>query len=451
MTILDFSPLQFAPGPIYRVQRKDASLYYAPGYLLRVEKASVPSVEEQMLNHDISSKEPGVITLLDHAVQAKEKWDNLLAPSYQPQSLHLYLNRRCQLACEYCFSDLPKVTEPAEISVEAARAAANLVAKNCAEKNLPLVVVFHGGGEPVLSWRLIDTLQPELRRIADAHKLSLFRYIATNGVMTEQRARWLARSFDLVGLSIDGPTDIQLAQRPYRNSDRDTTVVILRTARILREAGVPVHVRVTLTARSATRQAEICRYLCENISPRAISVEPVYLGGRADASMLIQEEHLEGFAASYFEARTEAQFHGVNWQMSEARLAEVHGPYCNIFRHVLQLTPDDVASACFKDVSASQAEKRGMLVGRFSETVQLDVEKVRSLSSAFARPKVCEICFLGYHCTYDCPNTCLLDGEKKSDILCKLLKNISSRRLAELGNKLAHAPGGIAGVAVASE
>jgi sulfatase maturation enzyme AslB (radical SAM superfamily) len=446
----DFSPLPLAAVPIYRNQGNDASLYYAPGYLLRVEKWVVPMVEEQILNPDVDLKEPNVITLFDHAVHAKTEWENLLERPYNPQSLHVYLNRRCQLACQYCFSDLPKVTDPAEVSVEAVCAAAKLVAKNCAGKNLPLVVVFHGGGEPVLSWRLIDTLQPELRRIADAHGLTLFRYIATNGVMTEQRARWLARSFDLVGLSIDGPSDIQSVQRPYRNSDGDNTIVILRTARILREAGTPVHVRVTLTSRSALRQAEICRYLCDNISPRAVSVEPVYLGGHADASMLIQEEHLEGFVASYFEARTEAHFHGVDWQMSGARLADVHGPYCNIFRQVLQLTPDDVASVCFKDVSEAQADKRGMLVGRFNGDAQLDEGKIGSLHSVFARPKVCETCFLGYHCTYDCPNACLLMGESKTDILCRLLKNIFSRRLIGLGKELGHVPGGIVGVSVAN-
>jgi sulfatase maturation enzyme AslB (radical SAM superfamily) len=231
----------------------------------------------------------------------------------------LYLNRRCQLACQYCFSDLPEVTDFAEVSVDTACVAANLVANNCAEENLPLVVVFHGGGEPVLSWRLVDALQPELRRIADAHGIPLFRYIATNGVMSEQRAHWLARSFDLVGLSIDGPPEIQLVQRPYRNSNQDNTLIILRTARILREAGVPVHIRVTLTAESALQQMEICQYLCKNISPSAISVEPVYRGGRANASMQIREEQLDGFVKSFFEARAEARRREADWRMSGAR------------------------------------------------------------------------------------------------------------------------------------
>lgn len=448
---MDFLPLPLAPGPLYRLQGNDVNLYYAPGYLLRVERDAVPWVEEQILNPEIDSKETGVAALLEHAAHAKEEWGNLLERSYQPQSLHLYLNRRCQLACQYCFSDLPEATDAAEVSKGAACASANLVAKNCARKGLPLVVVFHGGGEPVLSWRLIDALQPELRRIADAHGISLFRYIATNGVMSEQRARWLARSFDLVGLSVDGPPDIQSRQRPHRRSGRDGIDLILRTARILREADVPVHVRVTLTAGSALRQVEICRYLCENLSPRAISVEPVYRGGRSDASMQIREEQLDGFTQSFFEARTEAHRHGIDWRISGARPAEVHGPYCNIFRQVLQLAPDDIASACFKDVSAAQTHGHGMAIGNFDGAMQIDHKRIDSLRASFTRPETCATCFLGYHCTYNCPNACLLQDESTTEILCKLLKGVFYHRLIGLGDELSHIPGKIAGLVVAND
>ncbi|HLO30572.1 MAG TPA: radical SAM protein, partial [Anaerolineales bacterium] len=305
MNAAQFSWLPDAPGPLYRLQGDEANLYYAPGYLLRVKRSSVPAVEQQLYDQGPAACQAGVDSLRAHSMQARQEWNELLKHAYKPQSLHLYLNQRCQLACRYCYSDLPELRDSAEISIDAIYAAASLVAKNCAEKNLPLVIVFHGGGEPVLSWRLIDRVQPELHRLADFHGIPLFRYLATNGVMSEQRAHWLAHSFDLVGLSIDGPPDIQTHQRPLRHPGGNSIPIILRTARILQESGCPVHVRVTLTAESASRQAEICLYLCENISPRSISVEPVYRGGRADSSMLLQEEQLDDFVKSFFEARVE--------------------------------------------------------------------------------------------------------------------------------------------------
>jgi hypothetical protein len=45
MNIAGFSLLQHAPGPVYRARVDKASLYYAPGYLLRADRDTVPTVE----------------------------------------------------------------------------------------------------------------------------------------------------------------------------------------------------------------------------------------------------------------------------------------------------------------------------------------------------------------------------------------------------------------------
>ncbi|HLO34257.1 MAG TPA: hypothetical protein VK249_34240, partial [Anaerolineales bacterium] len=130
--------------------------------------------------------------------------------------------------------------------------------------------------------------------------------------------------------------------------------------------------------------------------------------------------------------------------------AEVHGPYCNIFRQVLQLVPGDVACACFKDTSQAQASEHGMAIGHFEGVMNLDYEEIRALGARFARPKACENCFLGYHCTYNCPNACLLRGELETTILCQLLKRVFGRRLLELAGELSRIPGPIAGTVVSS-
>jgi sulfatase maturation enzyme AslB (radical SAM superfamily) len=450
MNTAGFDSLPGTVGPLYGLQREGFNLYYAPGYLLCADRSSAPVVEQQIQDPQLSPRYIEVDALLAHSLRARREWQALLERPYKPQSLHLYLNRRCQLDCRYCYSDLPEATDPAEISVGAIRTAAGLVAQNCSEKNLPMVVVFHGGGEPVLSWRLIDRLQPELHQLAAIHKIPLFRYISTNGVMSEQRAHWLAHSFELVGISIDGPPGIQGYQRPLRHNGGGSTSAILRTARILKESGCPVHVRVTLTAWSALRQVEICQYLCDNFSPRSISVEPVYQAGRADSTMLIRSEQLDDFVESFFLARATAHRYGVDWQIAGVRPAEVHGPYCNIFRQVLQLVPGDIVSACFKDTSPAQTSVRGMSVGHFDGTLNLDYERILVLQGACIRPAICENCFLGYHCTYNCPNACLLSKELETDILCQLLKRIFERRLLLRARELILTLGSVAGTMVTS-
>jgi hypothetical protein len=129
----------------------------------------------------------------------------------------------------------------------------------------------------------------------------------------------------------------------------------------------------------------------------------------------------------------------------------VHGPYCNIFRQVLQLAPGDVVSACFKDTSPAQTKERGLEVGHFNGLeLHLDYERALALRAAFARPPTCESCVLGYHCTYNCPNACLLRSERTTDLLCQILKRIFTRRLLELAADLIRVPGPIAGTPVTS-
>jgi hypothetical protein len=167
--------------------------------------------------------------------------------------------------------------------------------------------------------------------------------------------------------------------------------------------------------------------------------------------MQVQEGQLEGFVESFLEARSLAHNYGVQWQLSGARPAEVHGPYCNIFRQVLQLAPGDIASACFKDTSQSQTTERGLEVGHFNGLeMQLDHERILALRAAFARPPVCESCALGFHCTYNCPNACLLRSERTTDLLCQILKRIFTRRLLELAAALSERPEPMAGMPVTS-
>ena len=240
------APAKAETLPIHVADRGPYRVWYAPGYLALVDLAHVDAAH-RCLGDDSSPRHPALEALRDHALRALSAWSARAHRPFEPVCLTLYLNNECSLACEYCFAEAHPPPQP-RLSAACVRAAAPCVAANCRRRGLPLTAVFHGGGEPTHHPAHLARLLTLVNAAAEHAGIPAFRYLATHGVIPAQRARYLARNFDLIGLSCDGPPDLQQASRPARNG-RPTSEAVERTADILHASGRPLHVRVTLTQR----------------------------------------------------------------------------------------------------------------------------------------------------------------------------------------------------------
>lgn len=411
-------------------------IYYAPGILVKVERSGWDDFEER-LRHPTAQAPQSIRRLADAAQQAKMHWDRLLKGAFKPVCLTLYPTLNCNLKCQYCFA-ASTVRSQWKLTDEAVLAAMRLVAYNCAQEKVPLSIVFHGGGEPTLAWRQIEALQPWIRDFAQQYGIPYFRYIATNGVLSESRAKWLAQSFDLVGLSCDGPPAIQNRQRPARNHSQSSSAALERTAKILQDYGVPLVARVTITPATVEQQVEICAYICEHLQPTAIHVEPVYPGGRAGEAALLEDA--EAFVRAFQQARRIAKQFGVNWEISGSRLGELHGAHCNFLKQVLLLIPGDLASACFKTIQRSQARRTGFEIGRYDPRERefvLDQDKIQALRQQYHFDETCQQCWLRYQCSHGCPASCMLsDARKPNPFICQMQQRLAEARILEAAASL---------------
>lgn len=269
------------------------------------------------------------------------------------ECLTIFVNNRCNLACRYCYSAASALPGDG-VSAAAVRAAARRVAIDCATRSIPFTLALHGGGEPMLDvavvGRILDIVADECRRAG----VALWSYTATNGVLPDETARWMASRFDLVGVSCDGPEDIQDRQRLARDGSR-SSVSVDRTLKTLQELARPFMIRVTVTRDTISRQAEIAAHLAR-YAPGEIRMEPVYLappGRRA-----FRPSDAAAFVSGFLAAQAEAGASGVSVTTSLTRPESVYGRYCNVFRHVLNVVPGDVATLCFL------ASSRGAVLGR---------------------------------------------------------------------------------------
>ena len=423
--------------PIFRQDHAQYALFYAPGYVGVVAKEHSDEFENQ-IGASSPPANPGAANLRNYAAQALQTWQSLYSRPFTPLCLTLYLNNRCNLACTYCYSSaVPSSSET--LGLDAIRSVAEIVLANCQERSQPFTVVFHGGGEPSLEQSLADAALSMLAQMGKERGVPLFRYIATNGVMSAQRAMWLAANFDLIGLSCDGPEDIQTSQRSLAAHGKNSTAAVERTAMIVHEAGTPLNVRVTLTAATLARQPEIAEYICQKLKPLEIHVEVAYQGGRMQDSFA--PDQIEKFIVPFLEAREAARRYGVTWVSSGSRPAEIHGPYCNVLRDVINLAPGNLATACLKLSRAGQIRQAGLSIGESDPSGQfnLDLTQIEKIRQSLLNKLLpgCAACFNRFHCVRSCPDTCLLDEPLNvSDFRCAEQRLMTMITLQEIARRL---------------
>ena len=426
--------------PIFSAAGSAYTLFYTPGYLCVV--AAARAAHFASLLASVSTVAPAdMITPLRSIRQRAAALAEQQQAPFEPVCLTLYLHNQCNLRCVYCFTAAsPYRTE--RLSLDAIRAAAELVAINCVRQGEPLHLGLHGGGEPSLDRELADEALTVVEMVAAANDLPVYRYIASNGAVDEPTARWMAHTFDQIGLSCDGPPDIQNSQRPRWNG-AETAFQIAHTAHILRQEGVSFHVRTTLTAHTAHRQTEVAEYLCSTLQPNALHFEPVYGGGRAQrawsgATSMSATELVGHFLA----ARRVARHYSVPLFFAGTRLNEIHGPYCNVLRNVINLVPGDGATSCFKCTTTRQANHQNLLIGGFdqkSDCFVLDEPRIAALRAELTTPPAgCRTCFNQFHCVYGCPETCWSETSWPDPFRCQVQKSLASALLAEIAAELWH-------------
>lgn len=434
--------------PIYRLDGTDYAVFYTPGCVCVIDPGEAEQFGTAIALCD-ESTEQGQDTDWASELWRQAEWAVSEAKRqckdlFQPECLTLYMNNECNLRCVYCHA-APSPNPMLRLDLETVAAAADVVAENCRKKELPFYIVFHGGGEPTLHQGQVKKMMALIEAIAEAHGVELFRYVATNGVMPEKKAAWLARHFDLIGLSCDGPANIHDQQRPHWDGRRSLHTVE-RTGHVLREEGAHLHVRTTITQASLHHQTEIAEYISRQFKPEEIHFEPVYLGGRTGADTSLEDHHADEFAARLLEARAVARRYGIPLFSSGSRPGAIHGPYCHVFRNVINLVPGGIATACFKLTEAAQIREKGVVIGARNHCTGhfvVDHDQIQALRRRLdvSSPE-CDDCFNRYHCARECPDRCLLDdttnrtGNLEPGFRCRVQKAISFAILEEIAERL---------------
>ena len=383
---------------VFVVPVLDRWILYAPlhHFIASVNGAAVRSVKGDLF--------------IEHSGQTAEILDLLQSqPSHIPEPktgeinpgfLGLIPTRACNIQCRYCgfgASDAGNDYMSPEIAVSAIDWMAKQAVK-CGKKTLD---VHFFGGEPFTAPELIDVAVHRTRSIANECGLTSRFEVATNGVFSKERARFVGDYFDTVVLSIDGPPEIHDFQRPRKNG-LGSFEATAATARTLRNAPCKMCFRSCITQNSVELMEEIAGWLCKTFSPSSITFEILQQTPQSEAAGL-KAPNPYRFASNYYRAKRVTEKYGVT-PIYAASLIELQRlSFCPVGNDTVIVSPDGRLSACYLLAGEWKARGMDLDIGFLSKgEMNLDVDKIFHLRKTASEKPRCDRCFCRWSCAGGC-------------------------------------------------
>ena len=175
--------------------------------------------------------------------------------------LILSLTSDCNLRCVYCYARGGENKEYMKFST-----AKKAIEEHYSER---LKVQFTGG-EPLLNYKLI-------RKLAERYEVRFS--VQTNGTLvTAEKAEELSELGVKIGISLDGPADVNDRLRPYADGSGSTEDV-LRAMMVLKNLGIPYGVTCVVTRENQDRLKELID-IAYAFGTRSVSFDILKKAGR---------------------------------------------------------------------------------------------------------------------------------------------------------------------------
>ncbi len=411
--------------PIFKIEHKQYQIVYTPGSFIILRNNSATDLKN-MLNNPSQIEniqlQDAIYGVLNSAKQNVWEWERRKNEHFSPECLTIHVGYECNLNCEYCYSKIvPGNKLKGFPKIEDIKSTFDYLVKKRVANSDQVTVVFHGSGEPTFHWEELQKAHGWISAAAKKMGIKIFYYLATNGYLKNEKVTWIAKNIDLIGISCDGPAEIQQKQRGI-----EQYLPLTETCEILRSKNTKYDIRTTITPETVTKQLEIVKYFINDLQAERIRIEPVYL-----MQNTFQLKHSQEFFDNFIKAQEFAQQNGVSLEYSGVRVHELHGTYCDVLRSTLRLTPDGLLRNCFCKIQNNDELILGEIDNNQDHiTINKLINEIKQ--KAFKIPEECNNCINVFHCSRGCPDFCIFDEQKPNKLnpfKCKLNQLIAVHQI----------------------
>lgn len=309
------------------------------------------------------------------------------------RNLSVLPNNKCNFSCSYCYS--AKGRSHSELSIEKLKVAIDLFIRHDSHPKLTLSIF--GGGEPMLSWKVITEGIDYARLRAENMKKELLVNITTNGSIINQSAiAFIKKQQVTMLITFEILEDIQNLQRGHYE-------LVAKNLRALIDNGITPTLNSVITPANVERMEEMVNTVM-TLWPelRYICLSPII-----DKETFATVESLKKFHSLYIEHFFKAKKLGAQYGLKVDCTTQISLD-CTLERYCpgeFGLTAQGLLSICPCISSPEEDRFDDYIYGGISDTLSIDIDedKFQSLlgESLYSHPS-CSPCFAKYNCAGGC-------------------------------------------------
>lgn len=278
-------------------------------------------------------------------------------PQRYPTYLCLHLTESCNFGCHYCMAD--SYPHKGKMPMETARLIIDKILHELPPDNL--TIDFHGG-EPFLAFDEMIQVMDYAREVNRRDKLGkkLWFMVQTNGsLLTPERVEELKKRDVILGVSLDGPSEVHDRHRVFAGSEKGTFETVVRNVRRAEAMGFPVGLLAVI--HEPRDYLTTFRFMVGEMGRRSFRMNYSSYIGRSPYRLQFPEDRQEEFARCWLQMIDEAldwcRQHGEPLNISDVNnqinnLCTKHRPFmcyrspCGVGNSVLGFGIDGGIHAC---------------------------------------------------------------------------------------------------------
>lgn len=344
-------------------------------------------------------------------------------------TLTFYPTNTCNLRCIYCYASAGE-SAPKHLDFSDAMIWIEFLFGKITENIKAVEVVFHGGGEPTVSFPLLKKIWSEVKKQSAEKGLHCSLRSITNGNFSPEVLEWFAGEKAELAFSIDGTKEYNDRLRPSLDG-KGSFDRAFSNIRELTSRGLKCSVRATVGNFNKGNLREFVD-VCAEAGIKSINLDKLYPFGRSDSietETISDEEYKEVFLSVWeYALRKGIPILGY----STMSLRQARPFFCNNYEESsFAITPEGYLSPCPEVSMLSDPVSDTFFGGRINSEGKVEFfgERIRDLKKRSTENlKECGDCFLEYVCRGGCV---VKSFRKNGDLLsvdeerCKYIRGVS--------------------------